>query len=298
MANSMAKSLSLFDFSQLPYYGGKGNSPAAVGAAPVGDAPSALHTTARRHALLCSPMRLWGYRGDHQDSNVMDTTVLRKVSRTEEGPDGTDGIKQQSQDKEESPTSSGKDKSMKDMSTQQQKSQVALEVIKLRKELQRLKSMSQTKQTRMEMRDALEEQIRDQATARASPLPTAATGRENGASATDASSTASSASVLSRKTGATPATPHVATRLRFADPLVTRVSYRPYTDPEDIEKLYFIEEELNELEWDRQTVADDQYEVIMTPSAREVQIAHQKRRLLALHPQESLPHSMSDLSVY
>ena len=97
-------------------------------------------------------------------------------------------------------------------------------------------------------------------------------------------------------------TPHKATRVHFTEPLVTRVTYRPYTDPEDIEKLYFVEEELNELEWDRQTVADDQFEVIMAPSssAKDVRIAHQKRRLLALHPQdtEGLPHSLSALSVY
>ena len=79
------------------------------------------------------------------------------------------------------------------------------------------------------------------------------------------------------------------------------VNYKYKEHPKDLQ-LEDIKEELNELEWDRQTVADDQFEVIMAPSssAKDVRIAHQKRRLLALHPQdtEGLPHSLSELSVY
>lgn len=52
-------------------------------------------------------------------------------------------------------------------------------------------------------------------------------------------------------------------RVRFCHPLVTEIKTRPYTRPEDIEKLYFIEEELDELEWDRAHVEGDQFEVIV-----------------------------------
>jgi len=51
--------------------------------------------------------------------------------------------------------------------------------------------------------------------------------------------------------------------VRFAEPIVTDVRHRPYTRPEDIEKLYFIEEELDELEWDRANVEGDQFEVAL-----------------------------------
>eukprot|EP00977_Amphora_coffeiformis_P019089 scaffold6899_cov183-Amphora_coffeaeformis.AAC.22 len=293
MANSMAKSLAFLDLSQLSNCG-KGKSASAAGGA------SSLSQT--RAALLCSPMGLWGYPEARQDSNVMDTTILRAVEEEEEAPDE---VEQQRQDQEGRISSrNGKYKMTKKV---QQKSQVALEVIKLRKELKRLKHMVQTKRTKKEMRDAQEEQMRDRAAANAAPTtPTTATTSDSkhknrhhvAAASTSSAGKSVTTSVVSSDKSVTTTAPHVATRLRFTEPLVTQVSYRPYTDPEDIEKLYFIEEELNELEWDRQTVADDQYEVIMAPSAKEVHIAHQKRRLLALHPQESLPHSLSDLSVY
>jgi hypothetical protein len=142
-----------------------------------------------------------------------------------------------------------------------QRSQVALEVIQLRKELKRLKHIVQEKKSKKETRE-----------------------RE-----------ASPASSSSQATIA----PFGATRVRFTDPMVTKVSYRPYTDPDAIDELFFDEKELNELEWDRQTVADDQYEVTLT-GGRRIRIAHQKRRLMALHgaQQEPLPHSLSELSLY
>jgi len=51
-------------------------------------------------------------------------------------------------------------------------------------------------------------------------------------------------------------------RVRFAKPLVTLVTQRPYTDPDDVEKLYFVPEELDELEWDRETTEWDQIECV------------------------------------
>lgn len=141
-----------------------------------------------------------------------------------------------------------------------QRSQVALEVIKLRKELKRLKHIVQEKKAKKDQRER------------------------------EASPAASSQATIA---------PFGASKVRFTDPMVTKVSYRPYTDPEDIDELYFDEDELNELEWDRQTVADDQYEVTIT-GGRGIRIAHQKRRLLALHgaQPEALPHSLSELSLY
>ena len=116
--------------------------------------------------------------------------------------------------------------------------------------------------------------------------------------------------------------------VHFANPLVTDTQYRPYTDPADVPNLYFVEEELYTLECDRRMVDDDQFEVVVAvteprPEERKlqrklkyrknrnqksepvvpasesnaVQIAHQKRRLLALDMHSSLPHSLSDLSL-
>jgi hypothetical protein len=126
---------------------------------------------------------------------------------------------------------------------QKQRSQVALEVIKLQKELKRLKHIVQEKKSKKDQRER------------------------------EVSPAASSQATIA---------PFGASKVRFTDPMVTNVSYRPFTDPEDIDELYFDEDELNELEWDRQTVADDQYEVTIT-GGRGIRIFHQKRRLLALH---------------
>ncbi|GKY94997.1 hypothetical protein MPSEU_000464300 [Mayamaea pseudoterrestris] len=51
-------------------------------------------------------------------------------------------------------------------------------------------------------------------------------------------------------------------QVRFAKQLVTQVHHRPYTREEDIEKLYFVEEELEGYEYDRATTAPEQFEVI------------------------------------
>ena len=48
--------------------------------------------------------------------------------------------------------------------------------------------------------------------------------------------------------------------VRFANPVVTLVNYRPYTEACDIPFLYFQEEELEELEWDREMDSGDQFE--------------------------------------
>jgi hypothetical protein len=58
-------------------------------------------------------------------------------------------------------------------------------------------------------------------------------------------------------------------RVRFSRPLVTEIRHRPYTRAEDIEKLYFIEEELEELELDRATVDGDQFELSLVVAETE-----------------------------
>lgn len=229
---------------------------------------------------------------ERQDVNVMDTDVIRSMDEIEE---------QHRKLELEATAKKKRDKSS-------QRSQVALEVIKLRKELKRLKHIVQTKKGKKEHRD------KESVTPAVAPSPTPSTSvspqrssssnHNHSGHGENSSPTNGTQTAIQQNSGPAPGmswAPHNATRVRFTEPLVTDVTYRPYTDPEDIEKLYFIEEELNELEWDRQTVADDQYEVVMTrPTAnpKDVRIAHQKRRLLALHPQEGLPHSLSDLSVY
>ena len=48
--------------------------------------------------------------------------------------------------------------------------------------------------------------------------------------------------------------------VRFAAPIVTLVKYRPYTEESEIPVLYFQEEELDELEWDREMDPGDAFE--------------------------------------
>jgi hypothetical protein len=50
--------------------------------------------------------------------------------------------------------------------------------------------------------------------------------------------------------------------VRFAKNLVSQVYHRPFTDEEDIAKLYFVEEELEGYEYDRATTEPEQVEVI------------------------------------
>ena len=54
--------------------------------------------------------------------------------------------------------------------------------------------------------------------------------------------------------------PALTKKVKFANPVVTLVNYRPYTDACDIPFLYFQEEELEELEWDREMDSGDQFE--------------------------------------
>jgi hypothetical protein len=82
--------------------------------------------------------------------------------------------------------------------------------------------------------------------------------------------------------------------VHFASELVTEVHTRPYTELKEIPDLYFIEEEMEILEFDRQTVAEDQFEVFVDPLADRIHISHQKRNLCPA--QGTLPQSLSDLS--
>jgi len=68
--------------------------------------------------------------------------------------------------------------------------------------------------------------------------------------------------------------------VHFAAPIVTLVKYRPYTEEAEIPLLYFQEEELDELEFDREMVLGDQFECSMIVAANNkeaglsVRIAH------------------------
>lgn len=96
--------------------------------------------------------------------------------------------------------------------------------------------------------------------------------------------------------------------VRFAEPLVTDVRHRPYTRPEEKEKLFFVEEELDELEWDRATVDGDQFELAIDSSRigfgadMHVSVTYMnKRNLFQGHLEEGgdgIPFSPSDLSAY
>ena len=73
------------------------------------------------------------------------------------------------------------------------------------------------------------------------------------------------------------------TKVRFSNPLVTQVNLRPWTLEADKEELYFCPEELDELEWDRETTEADQYECIAQEqssrsSVNNVAIAHKLKR--------------------
>jgi hypothetical protein len=96
-----------------------------------------------------------------------------------------------------------------------------------------------------------------------------------------------SRSMLSQKSALKSVTPTLAptkkTKVRFSNPLVTQVNLRPWTLEADMEELYFCPEELDELEWDRETTEADQYECIAQEqssqsSENNVAIAHQLRR--------------------
>jgi hypothetical protein len=57
-------------------------------------------------------------------------------------------------------------------------------------------------------------------------------------------------------------------RVRFSRPLVTLIRHRPFTAAEDIDKLYFGEDELDELVSDRATVEGDQFELSLVPEEK------------------------------
>jgi len=86
--------------------------------------------------------------------------------------------------------------------------------------------------------------------------------------------------------------------VRFAQPMVTEVRHRPYTKPEDVEKLFFIEEELDELEWDRANVDGDQFELVCDDDVG-VSITYKNRMYISgtkASFAEPIPYSTSDLS--
>lgn len=64
--------------------------------------------------------------------------------------------------------------------------------------------------------------------------------------------------------------------VRFTAPLVTKIHYRPYTPQSEIALLYFQEEELEELECDRETVMGDQFECQFDEMALAVHIAYKQ----------------------
>jgi hypothetical protein len=78
-------------------------------------------------------------------------------------------------------------------------------------------------------------------------------------------------------------------RVRFAKKLVSEVHHRPYTREEDIEKLYFIEEELNGYEYDRATTAPEQFEVIAKEGKKAgtaVEVEYKNRRRVSRDDQD------------
>ena len=90
--------------------------------------------------------------------------------------------------------------------------------------------------------------------------------------------------------------------VQFAAPLVTKIKHRPYTDPQDIEKLYFVSEELDEFEYDRETTDGDQFECrLVVPDHKRkemfrVAVSYKNRPRSAMDPSDDLMLSPSDLS--
>ena len=68
--------------------------------------------------------------------------------------------------------------------------------------------------------------------------------------------------------------------VRFSEKLVTSVQYRPKTLPHEIEDLYFSQEELIELERDRQErVYEEQFEIVAGDNKNEVAVTYPVRRV-------------------
>ena len=53
-------------------------------------------------------------------------------------------------------------------------------------------------------------------------------------------------------------------RVQFAHPLITQLKYRPKTRPDEIDRLYFREEEIQEWEEDRETTSPEFVELVIT----------------------------------
>lgn len=84
-------------------------------------------------------------------------------------------------------------------------------------------------------------------------------------------------------------------RVRFAAPLVTKVKHRPYTEPEEMQKLYFAAEELDDFELDRESVPGDQLEVRLV--GHNLQVEYVQRAVVeARRRSDELMLSPSDLS--
>jgi hypothetical protein len=66
--------------------------------------------------------------------------------------------------------------------------------------------------------------------------------------------------------------------VRFANPTVTMVQYRPYTEEEDIPKLYFQEEELENFECDREEDEGFQVECLVDSADLTVRIAYRCKK--------------------
>ena len=62
-------------------------------------------------------------------------------------------------------------------------------------------------------------------------------------------------------------------RVQFSRPLVSSLHYRPKTAPEDIELLYFQEDELQDWEDDRETTPSERFEVTITDDVERVNIS-------------------------
>ena len=65
-----------------------------------------------------------------------------------------------------------------------------------------------------------------------------------------------------------------AKKVKFSTPIITLVNYRPYTEACDIPLLYFQEEELDELEFDRKMDPGDQFECFIDARGMAVSVDH------------------------
>jgi hypothetical protein len=86
----------------------------------------------------------------------------------------------------------------------------------------------------------------------------------------------------------------------FAKPLVTSIKHRPRTEPWDIEKLYYVEGELEEMEYDREYTERDQFEC--TLKEEYIAVTHKNRYTHAPSRHDAaaaqIPYSLSDLSAF